>query len=98
MMVMNKTRVLSRLEYGSKFIYDLHKSGAKCTNIYRKFSCDVCETIDKPLCKAVKLFIKLEREYYLLQIYDVLLKYIKKMEDLPEWTIHQRRAIQQKLF
>lgn len=71
----DKVSLLQRLVIGSGLIFDLHKSGHKCTNIYKKFSCDICECKDKPLCKAIKLFIKLEREYYLLQIYNIIFRY-----------------------
>lgn len=69
------SQIAHRLAVGSEFVYNLHKSGARCTNIFKKYSCDICESSEKPLCKAIKLFIKLEREYYLLQIYDIILRY-----------------------
>lgn len=82
-----------RLNKGIQVISDLHKSGHRCTNIYKKFSCTICECKDKPLCKAIKLFIKLEREYYLLQICDIISRY-SQMER-PE---KKQPEIQMKLF
>jgi hypothetical protein len=95
------SEVAHRLEVGSGIIYDLSIAGQRCTNIYRKFSCDVCENMDKPLCKAIKLFIKLEREYYLLTILELIREIVRRKEEFPEWAKEQRKPQikdQMKLF
>lgn len=79
------TSLHDRLLIGSKFVYSLNKSGHKCTNIFNKYNCEDCDGI-KELCKAVKLFIKLEREYYLLQIYDIITRYILQVREVKNPT------------
>lgn len=99
--------LISRLERGSRVIYDLNIAGHKCVNIFHKYDCEDCilpvniftGELKGELCTATKLFYKLERQYLLLRILQLVQEITKTKEWKPEWAGTQKKAeVQMKLF
>lgn len=87
--------LIGRIESGLSYIMELHKSGAKCSNLLKKFSCSKCEE-NENLCKAIRKVEELELQYYKLTILEIVILYKEKIEnewnELPEWAKYQKKA------
>jgi hypothetical protein len=101
--------LITRLCAGSELIYRLNIAGYKCSNVFDRYNCEDCilpvniftGELKGELCTACKLFFKLEREYYILRILQLIEEMVKQKEEKPEWmkTKKEKTAeIQMNLF
>lgn len=85
--------LIHRLWRVSEIIYALNIAGHKCHCYKDKYYGEDCilpvnlttGQLKGELCVACKLFCKLERQYYILQICKIMEAHIKFLEEKPEW-------------